>query len=165
MLLPLRDVKLVLLLRDVKLLLLRDAKVVVGVAVRLDAANRGRCYYSCHCRYKVCSFFPHCLEGISPVAIRRDHISKIATPNQVAIYNDDPTRSLKIACFKGSGIREVAKGRRLVRSYVLGRDFDNHAYRVLSHGGTGITSEILLANREGGLRQVRQEVCPMPAAW
>jgi len=97
----LRDAKLVLLLQDAKmLLLLRDAKVVVDIAVRLNAGDRGRCCYSCHCRHKVCSFLPHCLEGITTVAIGRDRIAGNAIPSRVAIYNDDPTRSLKIVCFK-----------------------------------------------------------------
>ena len=134
--LPLRDVKLVLPLRDANLvllldakLLLRDAKVVINVAVRLDVGDRGRCCCSCHYRHKVFSFFPHCLEGISTIAIGRDCIAGIAAPNQVAIYNSVPTRSLKIAYFKWSGIGEDAKDRRLVRPYVLGRDFDSHGVR------------------------------------
>jgi len=108
---------LVLLLRDAKLLLW-DAKVAVNVVVRLDAGDRGRCCYSCHCRHKVCSFFPHCLEGISTVAIGRGHSQPSC---------DLQRRSLKIACFKWIG--EDAKDRRLVRSYVLCRDFDNRDYK------------------------------------
>jgi len=111
--------------------LLRDAKVVVDVAVRLIVGDKGRCCCSCHYRHKVCSFFPHCLEGISTVAIGRDRIAGIAAPNRVAIYNGDPTRSLKIVYFKWSGIGEDAKDRRLVQSYVLGYDFDNHVYNKM----------------------------------
>ncbi|QCE15139.1 hypothetical protein DEO72_LG11g2148 [Vigna unguiculata] len=87
--------------------------------------DRGRCCCSCHYHHKVCSFFPHYLEGISTVTIGRDCIAEIAAPSRVVIYNSDPTRSLKIAYFKWSGIGEDAKDCRLVRSYVLGRDFDN----------------------------------------
>jgi len=64
--------------------------------------------------------------AISTVAIGRDRIAVIAAPRRVAIYNGDPTRSLKIAYFKWSKIGEDAEDRRLVRSYVLGRNFDNH---------------------------------------
>lgn len=77
------------------------------------------------------------LEGIvtrgrerSTVAIGRDYIAEIATLNQFVIYNGDPTWSVKIVYFKWSTIKEDAKDRTLIRSYVLGCDFDNHVFNL-----------------------------------
>ena len=73
--------------------------------------------------------------AISTVVIGRDCVAGIAAPSRVAIYNGDPTRSLKIAYFKWSGIGEDAEDRRLIRSYVLGRDFDNHVRKRRGQSG------------------------------
>jgi len=76
----------------------------------------------------------------STITIGRDCITGIAAPNRVAIYNGDPTRSLKIACFKWNEIGEDAKDRSIVLSYILGHDFDNHYSNIL-------TSFIIISSR------------------